>query len=94
MSFNLASTFTNKSGHVIKEAHHIRLKKGQEPPIYIQNNAFWYEDGSEIKNPPEWVFSELEKCDKNQLKAVNFTMGVKANGSENAPRNMADKRSA
>lgn len=74
MTFSLMSTITDKRGKVIKEQHFIRLKNGNSPPIYVQNNTFYYEDGSEVKDKPDWLMPELNKCASEQLKAVNFNL--------------------
>lgn len=51
---------------------YIRLCKGDEI-IFMQSGAFWYEDGSEVKDVPAWVAEEVAKCNPAVLAESGFT---------------------
>lgn len=79
MSLNLQpQTFkTTKKGAVIltRSQPYIRLRSGEEAPIFIQSGKFWYEgQGDPIpeKEMPKWVAIELKKVSEEAKREVGL----------------------
>lgn len=49
-------------GKITGKSSFIRLCYQDEPPIYLQDGKFYYEDGTLVKEAPSWLRSQLEIC--------------------------------
>ncbi len=49
----------------------------KEGTVFIQNGKIMYEDGDkiELKNIPEWLLTEIKKCDPERLREAGFAVG-------------------
>lgn len=66
MTFSLRTHIT-KMGRgetvVARVTPYIRLRSGENPPIFVQGGAFYWEGGQRVKDAdlPDWVEPELDK---------------------------------
>lgn len=78
MSLNLQPhTFRKAKGGgqvLTRTVPYIRLRVGEEPPIFIQGGKFFYEGGSALaeKDIPKWVAGELKKISEQAKREVGL----------------------
>ena len=53
----------------------LRLKSGDDPPIYLQRGVAYSAGGDEIHDLPDWFEDELAKCSDTALQAVGWVAG-------------------
>lgn len=53
---------------------YVRIKAGgnESPPVYLQEGKIYYEDGTEVKDLPEWFEDEFKKVSPAMLKNVGM----------------------
>lgn len=65
---------------LVKVTPYVRVRNGDEPPLFLQNNEFWSEGGEHIPhaNVPGWAWQQAKLCNPVVLKDANFTLDVDA----------------
>jgi hypothetical protein len=72
MGLDLRTHHTDKRGRIVNITPHINLKNEGGLSIFLQNGQFYYEDGTLVEPPPDWVFEEMNKLTPQALESVGF----------------------
>lgn len=61
-----------------KSTPYVRIKGGglDSPPVFLQEGKIYYEDGTEVKDLPEWFADEFKKVSPAMLKNVGMIKEV------------------
>lgn len=46
---------------LVRDRPYLRLRAGDDPPIFIQGGKFYYENGQEVSEVPDWVMEKLKE---------------------------------
>lgn len=57
---------------LVRALPYIRLRNGDEPPVFIQEGTFYTESGDKIETPPAWVHSQLENVTDRAKREVGL----------------------
>lgn len=58
---------------ITRENHYIRLREGDNPPVFLTHGQAVYESGDVVRELPEWVRTAIAAIQPAQLQAVGFS---------------------
>lgn len=57
---------------LVRDRPYLRLRQGEDPPIFVQGGKFYFENGQEVEELPDWVVEKLKQVNPEVRKQIGL----------------------